>query len=414
MKRKILNILPEFIVIYIIKFFLKKKISKLNKHSLKKKKILIFSHYRWKEDVNSLLETKKFDFFSVDVDFIQRMNAFLDQKNEKIKERIYIKVIYYIINSYNIECCLTCNFAYKSEENWIKYFELCRIPFVAIHKEYTIIDENLINTYASSIKEIRSKFKGTAIFVVSENAKKIIVKSGLAEKNKISVTGLLRSDNLFKKRKEKKQAITLFSFGHLTGPFTQKLETKHYYFCKYDKQGFVKLFNNVHYIFMKLSRIFPKINFYIQPKYYEDGWIGEINKISLNKFGHGLNKFENLYIVKNPAQEMMRKSLLNICFNSTVVLESRIMGEATLIPLFDEAKSNCKEILFFKKYFKLFFTAKSHLEFEKIIKNVIQKKIKQPGTTHQIRSMSNYYFGNVDGDVKKRVANNLEKLLTKK
>lgn len=414
MKRKILNILPEFIIIYIIKIFLKKKISTLNKHLFKKKKILIFSHYRWKEDVNSLLETNKFDFFSIDIDFIQRMNGFLDQKDEKTKKRIYIKIIYYIIKNYNIDCCLTCNFAYKNEENWIKYFEVCGVPFVAIHKEYTIIDENLIDTYASSIKKIRSKFKGTAIFVVSENAKKIIIKSGLAEENKIFVTGLLRSDNLFIKRKEKKQSITLFSFGHLTGPFTGKLETKHYYFCKYDKEGFVKLFNNVHYIFMKLSRIFPNINFYIQPKYYEYGWIDEINKISLKKFGHGLNKFKNLSIVKNPAQDMMRKSLLNICFNSTVVLESRIMGEATLIPLFDEAKSNCKEILFFKKYFKLFFTAKSQLEFEEIIKNVVQKKIKQPGTSSQVRCMSNYYFGNIDGNVKKRVADNLEKLLIKK
>ena len=111
---------------------------------------------------------------------------------------------------------------------------------------------------------------------------------------------------------------------------------------------------------------------------------------------------------------MMRKSLLNICFNSTVVLESRIMGKPTLIPLFDEAKSTCKKILFFKNFFKLFLTAKSQSEFEAIIKKVIEKKIKQNGSISQIRSMSDYYFGNVDGCVKKRVAGNLEELLKKK
>ena len=387
----------------------------LIKKSKKRKKILVFSYNRWKVDLKKLVDLSPYNYIAINQRRLEIINSYVLKINKDYNINFLSLIIKVIYKIRKFDLCLTCNIAYNSEREWIGIIEKENIPFVAIHKEFTIIDERQINGYTIHWKK-KKKFLGTRVLVANEQAKKIMVKSKIADAEKVNICGLLRSDFLFENQiKSKKDSLVLFSFGHLTGPFKGKLDIRDHYFSKNSDKGFVKLFEEVHRIFMEFAVSHPDLEFFIQPKNWENkGWINEIKDVCNRYLKVDINSIKNLKIIKKSAQELMKNSILNICLNSTVALESRIMERNTLLPVFEEAKKKHKKNLYFADFFDLFFLAKSKTQFKKLIQKAIQKELVHAKNYKRLKLMSSYYLGNNDGKCYIRINKILNEIINKK
>ncbi len=387
----------------------------LIKKSKKRKKILVFSYNRWKVDLKKLVDLSPYNYIAINQRRLEIINSYVLKINKDYNINFLSLIIKVIYKIRKFDLCLTCNIAYNSEREWIGIIEKENIPFVAIHKEYTIVDDGQINDYANDLKNAKKKFLGTRVLVTNKQAKKIIVKSKIAEAEKVIICGLLRSDFLFENQiKSKKNSLVLFSFGHLTGPFKDIYDIRDHYFSKNSDKGFVKLFEEVHRIFMDFAISNPDLEFFIQPKNFEKGWINEIKGVCNRYLKIDINSIKNLKIIKKPAQELMKNSILNICLNSTVALESRIMERNTLLPVFEEAKKKHKKNLYFTDFFDLFFLAKSKTQFKKLIQKAIQKELVHAKNYKRLKLMSSYYLGNNDGKCYIRINKILNEIINKK
>ena len=105
---------------------------------------------------------------------------------------------------------------------------------------------------------------------VTDNAKNFFVDAGVFLEPQIKTVGLLRIDNLINSKQEgvpeSRPTICLFSFGHLTGRFEGKLDTRNYYFSANGDFGFVRLFEETHRVFAELALEYPEVDFLIKPK----------------------------------------------------------------------------------------------------------------------------------------------------
>ena len=63
-------------------------------------------------------------------------------------------------------------------------------------------------------------------------------------------------------------------------------------------------------------------------------------------------KIANLHIIdKEDPQELIKNSNLIIAINSTALIESRILGKKTAVPVFYEASRELYDYIYLKKYF---------------------------------------------------------------
>ena len=380
-----------------------------------RKRILVFSYLRWQDDLKKLVDLSPYNFIAINQRRLEMINSYVLKINEKYNINFLSLIIKVIYKIRKFDLCLTCNVAYNSEREWIGILEKENIPFVAFHKEFTIVDDRQIHDYAIHFKKTKRKFLGSKVLVTNKQARKILLKSKIVDEEKIIICGLLRSDFLFENQtKSKENSLVLFSFGHLTGPFKGKFDIRDHYFSKNSDKGFVKLFEEVHRIFMESAINNPDLEFFIQPKNFEKGWIDEIKDVCNRYLNKDINSIKNLKIIKKPAQELMKNSILNICLNSTVALESRIMGRNTLLPVFAEAKNKHKKNLYFIDFFDLFFLAKSKKQFKQLIQKAIKKELSQEKNNNRLKIMSSYYLGNNDGKCYIRVDKILNEIIDEK
>lgn len=381
----------------------------------KKKKILIFSYLRWQDDLKKLVNLSPYSFIAINQRRLEVINSYASKIKENYNINFLSLIIEIIYKIKKFDLCLTCNVAYNSEREWIGIIAKQNIPFVAIHKEFTIVDDRQINDYAIHFKNTKRKFLGSKVLVTNKQAKKILLKSKIVDEKKIIISGLLRSDFLFENKiNSKENSLVLFSFGHLTGPFKGKFDIRDHYFSKNNNKGFVKLFEEVHRLFMECAINNPDLDFFIQPKNFEKGWIDEIKDVCNRYLKIDINSIKNLKIIKKSAQDLMKNSILNICLNSTVALESRIMGRNTLLPIFEEAAKKHKKNLYFINYFDLFYLAKSKIQFEKLMQKAVKKELSQSKNYKRLKTMSSYYLGNKDGKCYIRVNKILNEIIDEK
>ena len=233
----------------------------------KKKKILIFSYLRWQDDLKKLVNLSPYSFIAINQRRLEVINSYASKIKENYNINFLSLIIEIIYKIKKFDLCLTCNVAYNSEREWIGIIAKQNIPFVAIHKEFTIVDDRQINDYAIHFKNTKRKFLGSKVLVTNKQAKKILLKSKIVDEKKIIISGLLRSDFLFENKiNSKENSLVLFSFGHLTGPFKGKFDIRDHYFSKNNNKGFVKLFEEVHRLFMECAINNPDLDFFIQQK----------------------------------------------------------------------------------------------------------------------------------------------------
>jgi hypothetical protein len=343
--------------------------------------LLMFSAYRFRQDIEVMVQHPRLRIYEIDQRLLEIVNAFFVESNltpndqyflesnsrilalREHKQR-YIQTIARILARSGIDCAATPSIQYKIEHDWAAAFDAAGLPFVGLHKEFTVIDEEQLPMRIDAHRNRKQKFLGTWLCVTNDTGHQLFVEAGVFPAEKISTIGLLRMDRLFdpgnefrKRQSDKRQAV-LFSFGHLSGGFGGVRRRSHY-FSADDDAGFVELFRAVHVGFAELALENPEAEFTIKLKNQADWWRKEIRAVVQEDLGVAFDEIPNLNMRDITAPELIRDAHAVIGFNSTVLLESQILNRSTIIPCFAEAAGPLARYVYLKSYFDLFAIATS-------------------------------------------------------
>ena len=391
--------------------------------------VLVFSEMRWPEDLAALARTGSLRLYAIDQELQRRVNAlftvpgrslnkeyFCETDGEVLRlraeqARYVARLVPALRRRVAFDCAITPTVHYRQEHPWAEGFDRAGLPFVALHKEFTVLDDRHLPERVVRFCGRRQKFLGSHVCVTNELARRLFAESGVFPEDRISVTGLLRMDNLLGPRSNgaKAQAaldrkvITLFSFGHISGGVTPAQWRSHY-FSMNDDEGFVELFRDVHVGFAEMALRHPEVEFKIKPKNIADWWTREIEAVVQESLGRPLDQIPNCRIVGEPAPALIAQSYATIGLNSTVLLESVAMGCNTIMPVFDEAIDKYPHNVYFPAFRDVFAIAGSRGEYMDLIDRAIHGETLSDAPAARRADLFRYYLGYDDGRTADRVA----------
>lgn len=298
----------------------------------------------------------------------------------------FLRVFY---SKVSVDCVTTVNFRYTEDHHWVKSSEKNSIPHIILYREgllaYYRAEYNLF------IRAKRfDKFIGSHIIVHNEKCKNIFLKSEFVSKNDISVAGALRMDKLVTRvnnvsrhnKIKKNKQVTLFYF-HPNMPMfgvdakgvTPKALLSHgpkkdlsYAFNAWS--GRFDLFYDVHEAIAKLAYKYRDIDFIIKPKdimvaspqwkYYDK---------AIEKSGINVSNLENYFIEPYAnVHDLIFSSDVVCAMNSSVVIESALIGKPIILPAFKEYRNSENfEDFHWKDDLDLFDVADDKHDFERLI-----------------------------------------------
>ena len=406
--------------------YLKKNQSNAPKN--RKVRIIFFSSNRFQADLKILKKNSFYEIFEINMKIVSLIDSIfrekkidyfeyfkLRDKNEILlreKKREYLTKICKVFKFFNFDFLMTCSIQYRIEQDWAFSSHKINLPFIALHKEFTVIDENQFNRQLKKFKFQKRKFLGSKVLVTNNNVKKLFLKAGICDEKKVKVIGLLRSEEYFvdsRKNSNQLDTITLFSFGFLSGGFTTPNQIGHYFSKK--KEGFYNLFYNCHGLYAQMALKNPGINFFIKPKNIENEyWVEKIKEAIKLKTNKDLSQINNLSIVPDDAVSLIKKSACIIGFNSTVLLESIALRKPAILPIFDEASSSLKNFIYYKDFFNLFIKIKNKQMFEQKILNILKGQKIKKNSDRNVNKMIETYLGFSDGKCSERLKDELQSM----
>ena len=345
-------------------------------------------------------------FLVVDREILARREA---------QKRYASRVLGYLKRWLAIDCAANPAIHYIVDFPWMSGGEKAGVPFVTAHKEFTVLDERQVQERISRWKDLyRFKFLGTRLSVTNAIAERLFVEAEVAPDSKVTRTGLLRFDHLLRERAAPPSrdpvTVTLFSFGHLTGPFDSSAEPHGHYFTKHDDDGFVGLFKDTHIAFAECARANPQAEFLIKPKNVERWWIEKIEQAVRDGLGVDLSSIPNCRIVDEPAHDLIRRSVAAIGLNSTVVLETVALDRDLIMPVFAEAAGKYADKVYFPDFRDVFSVAGSRAELFDMLARVLRgERLKKPAAP-RLRALLEAYVGNCDGHSAERLAATLHEV----
>jgi hypothetical protein len=243
------------------------------------------------------------------------------------------------------------------------------IPTLILQREGNLGSLAVQRQFSDRCKQV-GRFHGTKLMVHNAVQKNILLDTGFATPDQVTVGGNIRMDRFVRairagqfEGKNSAGRVTLFSFGPGTGnykaaPPNWPINPEKYLleFCR-----------DTHCVAAKFARDHPDVEVVIKAK-WGGGWIANIEALLE---GQGLHPGEipNLLIVGDgDAQKMMARSDVVIGFASTTLVESAAMGRATILPYFHEISSErMADFVFYRDDFDCFDLARSPEELEHLI-----------------------------------------------
>jgi hypothetical protein len=397
--------------------------------------ILVLNENRWQQDLVALVGTGRLHLMAANIRLISRLHDlfakgkiqtpteyFLESDSQvwawRARRVTYLRhLVRSLRDEHGYAAVMTPAIHYATDIPWAEACEAEGIPFITVHKEFTVIDERQLHDKADLWRKRRFRYLGRWLCVNNENARTLFIEAGVAPPERISVCGLLRSDNIaspdspYRRPPDPaKPCATLFSFGHLTGPFSTT-DTRSHYFSRLANEGFVELFRHVHVAFAEMALARPDVSFRMKLKNTEKWWIDEIEAVLRADLGRGVADIPNLEIVNRWAPELIQESSFVVCLNSTVVLESRILGRNTILPVFAEAVDKYPNHVYFQRYLDQFAVATSKADLTDKMARALSGERLHPDRTPRLDEMFTYYLGGCDGRAAMRVADVVERAM---
>lgn len=397
-------------------------------------RVLVFNYHRWGADLDALRRRDGVDFIAFDLALPDVINSLFkttgpenlgpwgkihyyketdaqELRRRDTQRRFIARVLRSLKRQADIHVAITPAIHYAREFEWVAACELARLPMIAVHKEFTIIDDRHMQGRVDRWNMRQFKFQGAHICVVNDFAKRLFASTGIAPAERISVTGMLRLDEILRPTSPYRQParreqplVTLFSFPHLIGDFDDDIgETRNMYFSLTGDTGYVSLFRETHVAFAKLALARPDVDFAIKAKLVTDGWRDEIDQVLRPALGKSIADIPNLHWVRTPALQLIRDSAAVIAFNSSVVLESRALGRPTILPLFAEAVSPYDRETYFLPFRDMFAVANSADALMSLVEHCLAGETIMPENRQRLTEMIEYYGGASDAKNAERV-----------
>lgn len=389
--------------------------------------VLAFDPDRWMQDLLALTKVANIRIYAVPFSVSTRIhNLFFGSEpmpgttdyfritdsvtlaKRRAQTRYATAVLRYLKHWLKIDCAANPAIHYIVDFPWMSGGDDAGVPFVTAHKEFTVLDDRQVRERIGLWKDRRFKFLGTRLAVTNAIAEKLFTEANVAPESKVTRSGLLRFDHLLRAPaptpSREPVTVTLFSFGHLTGPFDSKAEPHGHYFTRHDDDGFVDLFNDTHVVFAEMARANPDAQFLIKPKNVERWWIEKIEQAVERGLGVPLSSITNCRIVSEQAQDLIRRSVAAIGLNSTVVLETVALDRDLIMPIFAEAAGKYADKVYFPHFRDVFSVATSRSELSSMISGVLNgKRLKVPAP-ERLQALLDEYVGNHDGRSAERLA----------
>ena len=394
--------------------------------------VLVFDAHRYGQDLEALAATGALRFLTIAPDDIAKVFAFF--RNRRLVENddyfcetqsdvldlrerqvaFLARVGRTLKRQLNLHAAIAPAMHYRHNLPWARALPQAGVPFIAIHKEFTLIDERHIPRRANNYLTEQMRFEGSRLLTTNFTGKKLFELGGLCAPKKIECVGLPRMDRLLRadsqfRKPGKRKIATLFSFGHFSGDLTDipPLRKAHY-FDPARRIGFVELSRDTHAAFARAAVTRPNVEFVIKPQYDIDDWKDEIDRAVQWSTGLKVSEIPNLTIVNEPAPDLIRDSLVTVGLNSTVVIESRILGRPTIVPLFAEAAGKHAENVYFRDYLPLFETPDSPEALQqRIVELVDGAASSQSDDEVLLKKFVRAYVGFDDGRTAERVVNEI-------
>ncbi len=333
------------------------------------------------------------------------------------RKQAFIGVIARLLGKH-IDCAVTPSIQYWVEQDFTAGFTLAGLPFIGLHKEFTVVDDAQLDYRIQLHRQRQQKFLGAELYVTNDLARRLFTLANVARTEQIKVIGSLRMDRLFdadspyRCRSDGRPQAVLFSFGHLSGGFGGVPRRSHY-FSLYDDNGFVELFREVHVAFAELALEQPDSEFTIKLKNNEEWWIREIEAVVYEALNRSIADIPNLFIRSTDAPDLIRDAHCVVGFNSTVLLESVILDRNTIVPYFAEATGHMANYVYLKSYFDVLAVANSKQD----LKSKVRTALANPDAFVPIdrerwHHMMQTYLGFDDGKTLERLVENMEKCIT--
>ena len=243
------------------------------------------------------------------------------------------------------------------------------IPTLILHREGNL-GSRAVRQQFSDRCAISGRFHGTRLLVHNAVQRDILIESGYAVAEQVVVVGSLRMDGFvcrvrageFEVPRAKKRVV-LFSFG----PSTGNLEASPPHWPDNPNDYMLNFCRETHCSVARIARDNPDVEVVIKAK-WGGRWVSNVVAL-LESCDLQHAEILNLTITEDgDAQQLMAESDVVVAFGSTTLLESALMGRATILPCFAEAASErMAESVFYHDDFNCFDIATSSSELEQII-----------------------------------------------
>ena len=393
------------------------KFSKIIHRNKKIKKILVFPKSGGVEDLIEAFQNNRKNniaFFFLQRIFLKKIFHFHFQNTDKskyhsdyktkpktkiesIRKELNVKFLtktFYILNKFfKLDGFISFNLFYYNEKYLEEVCQNLNKKFIILHKE-SVFTPNDEKGMPIIYRDYNNKSLANKIFVYSENQKKLLIKSGIANKKQIIVNGCSRSDYVFRLRKvapsEKNILFYLMDANRGTNEHLNinvNFETLLIKTLNYLKQFAIKN-PNIKVILKGKTGVHSKEKFYSS---------------SLPK--------NVIFIEGGSGEKLLENASVVIAFNSTIVFETMLSNRNLIIPNFNNEYKKKKQFLhkINKKYL-----VNSKTDFFDKIKIYLKHKYKNKKLTKYDKKIIDYYLGNSDGKAGERLKINLNNVINKK
>lgn len=421
---------PTFINFLLYRYF-KSGITLFNSHLAKNHNnsfnILVLNPMRFMQDIESISLVKDVNLFFLDSTIQYRLNSlFLPSDtsftvDRYITSNIHTEKLVACLSGFlerareelGVQCILTPSFQYRQDFPYQSASKISGINYFVMFKEY-LKDPAVKDQFTKEYHNKQYKFLGTKMFLANQILQEIILDSGVANKDNVSVVGSPRIDSIHRKLMKEKvtntiPAVTLFSFMHCSGGVRLIDPLEHFSYDSND--GFYNLFYDTHKSFINLALLNPDISFNIKLK-YEGEWFDIIEQLALKEFRRDIVSIANLKITsQGNVHDLILASDLIIAFNSTTVIETLLLQQPLLIPIFAEAIGKYKDHVYFSKYLNYLDSANSSLDFESKIQSAIDTKFTHLQRVECPVDMVKEYIDSFDGHSADKMINEIKEVV---
>jgi len=330
------------------------------------------------------------------------------QKQVRVFFRKFLPLLY---RRLQIDCIIEAAAHYKQSYDWkLASYEL-GVPCIVLHNECLITNSAHERRYVEVFGNLK-KFKGSYIVVHSHIAKKVFIRSGYVNPEKIDSLGCLRMDDYVKKVKKikrlnkKRKKVTLFSFNHCAGLIGLIND-----FSRNRDVGYVNLFENVHVCIAKLAMERDDVDFVIKPK-WAGYWKDEIDYVC-EKNNIKLRNIRNLSILVDVnVHDLIFESDVVCGYGSTTLLEAAIAAKPVIIPYFDEALNpEYSDFIQFRDSFHIFDIAHSIEEFRLLVINRLDNQQISQECMKERYAVFEKYVSSMKGNAKEQYIGLIKKIV---